>query len=202
MIVDLENDVYRLGLRSRMPEAQTRRSLEPHPRGARRFPRACRQEQAEHYVEMFDPDRYVVNASVKENLVFGVAETRRGARRASRRPSLHVDHRRDGARGKARHHGAGVAETLIDLFGDLAPNNPLLERMDLMAPEEIDTYRAIVRRAANVAPKRSIEQIVRRCSVSPTAISSRGNAMACSMTTCSGDRRGARAFSAPICPTI
>ncbi len=42
--------------------------------------------------------------------------------------------------------GAGVAETLIDLFGDLAPNNPLLERMDLMAPEEMDTYRAIVRR--------------------------------------------------------
>jgi putative ABC transport system ATP-binding protein len=47
--------------------------------------------------------------------------------------------------------GLKVAETLIELFGDLAPNNPLLERMDLMAPEEIDTYRAIVRRASNVS---------------------------------------------------
>jgi putative ABC transport system ATP-binding protein len=42
---------------------------------------------------------------------------------------------------------------LIDLFGDLAPNNPLLERMDLMAPEEMDTYRAIVRRAAGADQK-------------------------------------------------
>jgi putative ABC transport system ATP-binding protein len=49
--------------------------------------------------------------------------------------------------------GLNVAETLIDLFGDLAPNNPLLERMDLMVPEEIDTYRAIVRRVSDVAPE-------------------------------------------------
>ncbi len=46
--------------------------------------------------------------------------------------------------------GAGVAETLIDLFGDLAPDNPLLERMDLMAPEEMETYRAIVRRVGTM----------------------------------------------------
>ena len=88
--------------------------------------------------------------------------------------------------------GLQVAETLIDLFGDLAPNNPLLERMDLMAPEEIDTYRAIVRRAANAAPRRSTRPIGRRCSASPTATSSRAIATACSMTTCRAEIVAAR----------
>ena len=102
VIVDLENDVYRLGLRSRMPEAQLAELDKPHPRRARRFPRAARQERrAEHYVEMFDPDRYVVNASVKENLVFGVADTE-ALGGAARGPSLHgVDHRRDGPGGRS-----------------------------------------------------------------------------------------------------
>ena len=49
--------------------------------------------------------------------------------------------------------GRRIAETLIDVFGDLAPNNPLLERMDLMAPEEIETYRSILRRIAGAAPE-------------------------------------------------
>ena len=99
--------------------------------------------------------------------------------------------------------GLKVAETLIDLFGDLAPNNPLLERMDLMAPEEIDTYRAIVRRAANVAAERDRRRpIGRRCCASPTATSSRGIASACSTTSCRrrSSRRARR--SAPTCRRI
>ena len=113
------------------------------------WPRA----QGEHYVEMFDPGRYVVNASVKENLIFGVADTEALGGRLEDHPYLVSTIAETGLEAKLVTMGLQVAETLIDLFGDLAPNNPLLERMDLMAPEEMDNYRAIVRRAANVAPE-------------------------------------------------
>ena len=153
VIVDLENDVYRLGLRSRMPEAQLA-ELSSRILAARDDLRErLAKSQAEHYVEMFDPGRYVVNASVKENLIFGVADTEALGGRLEDHPYLVSTIAQTGLEAKLVTMGIGVAETLIDLFGDLAPNNPLLERMDLMAPEEMDDYRAIVRRASNVAPE-------------------------------------------------
>ena len=102
---------------------------------------------------MFDPDRYVVNASVKENLAFGVADADALGSRLEDHPYMGSVIAETGLEPKLVSMGLKVAETLIDLFGDLAPNNPLLERMDLMAPEEMDNYRTIVRRAANVAPE-------------------------------------------------
>ena len=155
-VVDLEGDVYRLGLRSRMPEGQIE-SLSSRILEARDdFRERLAKSQAEHYVEMFDPDRYVVNASVKENLVFGVADAEALAGRLEDHPYLVSVITETGLEAKLLAMGARVAETLIDLFGDLAPNNPLLERMDLMAPEEIDTYRAIVRRVG-AAPEATLD---------------------------------------------
>ncbi len=146
-VVDLEGDVYRLGLRSRMPEEQiedlSSRILEARDDFRERLAKS----ESEAYVEMFDPDRYVVNASVKENLIFGVADTEGLDGRLEDHPYLVSVISETGLEGKLLTMGLRVAETLIELFGDLEPNNPLLERMDLMAPEEIDTYRAIVRRA-------------------------------------------------------
>ncbi len=145
-IVDLENDVYRLGLRSRMPEAQIK-TLATRVLDARDdFRERLGKSQTEHYVEMFDPDRYVVNASVKENLIFGVADSDALNGRLEDHPYLTSVIAETGLEAKLLTMGKKVAETLIDLFGDLAPDNPLLERMDLMVPEEMDTYRAIVRR--------------------------------------------------------
>ena len=83
---------------------------------------------------MFDPDRYVVNASVMENLVFGVADADAlgGVRSRTIAYSRPVS-RETGLEAKLCAMGVKIAETLIDLFGDLAPDNPLLERMDLMS---------------------------------------------------------------------
>ncbi len=151
VVVDLEGDVYRLGLRIRIPpallEEMSGRVLAARDEFRERLERA----QGEQYVEMFAPDRYVVNASVIENLVFGVADTDALGGQLEDHAYLASVIVETGLGEKLFTMGRKVAETLIDLFGDLAPNNPLLERMELMAPEEIDTYRAIVRRVENVA---------------------------------------------------
>jgi len=148
-IVDLESDVYRLGLRSRMQEGQIE-GLSSRVLAAREdFRERLIKSQSEHYVEMFDPDRYVVNASVKENLIFGVADNDVLNGTLEDDTYLASVIAETGLEPKLVEMGKRVAETLIDLFGDLAPDNPLLERMELMAPDEMDTYRAIVRRVAS-----------------------------------------------------
>jgi putative ABC transport system ATP-binding protein len=110
---------------------------------------------------MFDPDRYVVNASVKENLIFGVADQDKPGDRDLVDLYLASVIAETGLEEKLVDMGLKVAETLIDLFGDLAPDNPLLERMDLLSPDEIDDYRAIARRASS-GPLAAVEQADRR----------------------------------------
>jgi len=153
VIVDLESDVYRLGLRSRMPEAELAELASRILAARDDFRERLIKTQGEHYVEAFDPDRYVVNASVKENLIFGVADPEALEGRLEDHPYMASIIAETGLERKLVAMGQKVAETLIELFGDLAPNNPLLERMDLMAPEEMDSYRAIVRRVANTSPQ-------------------------------------------------
>ena len=105
VIVDLENDVYRLGLRSRMPEAQLA-ELSSRILAARDDLRERLAKSAGRAL-----CRDVRPGPLRgERLGQGELDLRRcrhgGARRAAGRPPLHgVDHRGDGARGKARHHG-------------------------------------------------------------------------------------------------
>ncbi len=148
VLVDLENDVYRLGLRSKMPE-EALGEMESRVLAARdAFRERLVKNRGEQYVEMFDPERYVVNASVKENLIFGVSDPDAIDGENTEDQYLAKVVTDTGLEEKLVNMGLNVAETLIDLFGDLAPDNPLLERMDLMSPDEIDDYRAIVRRAS------------------------------------------------------
>jgi putative ABC transport system ATP-binding protein len=89
---------------------------------------------------------------VRENLVFGVPVPEAlGGTRLEDHPYMLAVTAETGLEQKLVTMGLGIAETLIDLFGDLAPDNPLLERMDLMAPEEIDTYRGVLRRVDGLA---------------------------------------------------
>jgi putative ABC transport system ATP-binding protein len=151
-VVDLERDVYRLGLRSRL--AKTSPELRERILSARRdFRERLVDAGVENYVESFDPERYTVNASVLENLVFGVAvpEALNGMRLEDH-PYLAKTIADIGLEGKLFEMGRQIAATVIDLFGGLAPDNPLLERMDLMAPEQIEAYRAILRRVGNAVP--------------------------------------------------
>jgi putative ABC transport system ATP-binding protein len=152
VVTDLENDAYRLGLRSRVPEASSA-ELEDRILAARaEFAEQLQRSGAERYVEIFDPDRYTVNASIIENLVFGVAVAEAlGNTRLEDHPYMIATIAETGLEAKLFDMGQKIAETLIDLFGDLAPDNPLLQRMDLMAPEEIDRYRAVLRRVGTVA---------------------------------------------------
>lgn len=152
VVVDMEGDVYRLGLRSRMPDVASE-DLESRILTAREgFREALAKGGAERYVEMFDPDRYVVNATVLENLVFGVAvpEALDGLR-IENHPYMLATIADTGLEDRLFEMGRRIADTMIDVFGDLAPDNPLLERMDLMGPDEIERYRSVLRRIANVS---------------------------------------------------
>lgn len=146
-LVGLEDDVYRQGLRSPLPADAPEAVVDSVLEARKDFRSRLEAAGAELYVETFDPARYINNASVRENLIFGVlVPGALGGQLIERHPYMLEILAGTGLEPRLIEMGRQIAEALIDLFGDMAPDNPLLERMDLLVAEEIDSYRAILRR--------------------------------------------------------
>jgi len=146
-LVDFETDVYRLGLKTRLPEMLSAEREASILEARADFRRRLAAARAERFVEGFDPGTYVRNGSVLENLVFGVPVPEAlGDASLATHPYMAAVLAETGLDGKLTAMGAEIARTLIELFGDLEAGNPLLERMDLMAPDEMDEFRSILGR--------------------------------------------------------
>jgi len=147
--VDMGEDVYARGLRETIDPA-SRPDVAEKILDARV---AVRERLADpdvlRLVEPFDAARYNMNASVAENLIFGVPldETLSEAciadnpyvRRVLERVALTDDFLRIGEH---------VAETMIELFADLPPGHEFFERFSFISAEDLPEFQAILGRAA------------------------------------------------------
>ncbi|GGC55012.1 ABC transporter ATP-binding protein/permease [Chelatococcus reniformis] len=146
-MVGLHDTLFRFGLLGR---------VDPHryPELAERLIEArhqLRDQMADagvaHLVETFDIDRYNTQATIGENLLFGVPLGQpfkgRGlaanpvVRKVLDAGRLTPDLLRIGAR---------IATTMSEIFRDLPPGHPLFEQFSFIAADELDEYDEIVRR--------------------------------------------------------
>jgi ABC-type multidrug transport system fused ATPase/permease subunit len=153
--VDMESDVYRMGLASSVdPQAQ------PEVAGkvleARMMLRdSLRDPQAANLVEVFDADRFNTSATVAENLLFGtpVGNTFALDRLAENAYVLQVLDRV----GLTEHFleiGIEVAGTMIELFADLPPGHEFFEQYSFIGSDELSDYQSLVNKVAREGRER------------------------------------------------
>ncbi|MFN4090702.1 MAG: ABC transporter ATP-binding protein, partial [Alphaproteobacteria bacterium] len=99
-------------------------------------------------VEPYDPTRYNQNASLAENLLFGspvgpVFDIENLAADPHVRSVL----KRAGLTDDLVSAGREVAETMVELFGDVDPGQEIFERYSFIKAEDLPTFQAIVARA-------------------------------------------------------
>jgi putative ABC transport system ATP-binding protein len=145
----LEEDLYRFGLSGTVDP-------EHYPELAGRLieARTLLREKLEaagmaDLVEPFDATRYNAQATVAENLLFGVPTSRAltgrnlvdhaGFREALEREGLSEDLVRMGAR---------IAETMTEIFRGVPPGHPLFEQFSFISADELPEYERILRRRA------------------------------------------------------
>lgn len=147
-IATFDQDVYLLGLRGSVQERHgdlVDRLLE-----ARRAvqERLAGDERVARLVEPFDPDLYNSNATMAENLLFGVpVDDRIDLDRLAADP--HVLRTLDsvGLTEELREVGLELARTMVELFADLPPDHEYFRQFSFIAPEDLGDYRALVARA-------------------------------------------------------
>jgi ABC-type multidrug transport system fused ATPase/permease subunit len=145
--VDMEIDIYELGLRGTIDPAA-------HPDLARRVLEAraaFRDRLADPdlapLVEVFDRDLYNNNATVGENLLFGrpVGDAFDLDRLAEHPYVLEVLEKA-GMMDAMMEAGRQVASTMVELFADLPPGHEFFERYAFISHEDLPTYQALLAR--------------------------------------------------------
>jgi putative ABC transport system ATP-binding protein len=147
--VGLKEDVYRFGL-SGMLDPRKDPELAGRLIEARtRLRERLRASNMAELVEPFDPARYNHQATVGENLLFGVPTSRAlmGRNLAEHGPFREAL-KSEGLEGELAGMGAQIAETMADIFRDLPAGHPLFEQFSFVAADELPEYEAIVRRHA------------------------------------------------------
>jgi putative ABC transport system ATP-binding protein len=105
------------------------------------------QEGLSNLVVPFEPHSYNTEATVGENLRFGTATgAELSDKQLARNPYVISVLKAAGLDRALYDMGMEIASNAVELFADLAPDNPLFQQLTFMAPEEIPEYDALVQK--------------------------------------------------------
>lgn len=152
-LVDMDDDMYQLGLRGVIdPKAQPQLAAEILKSRTALRERLAREDQAA-LIEPFDEHRFNDNATLGENLLFGTAtDERLNPDRLADQPYVVGILEKSGLLDELLVAGRQTAETMVELFAGLAPGNQLFEQYSFIAADELPEYQAIVGRTASLPP--------------------------------------------------
>jgi putative ABC transport system ATP-binding protein len=98
-------------------------------------------------IEFFDPARYNVQATVAENLLFGVPTNQSLVGRALAEDLLFREALdQAGLAEDLVHMGARIAETMVDIFRGLPLGHPLFDQFSFVHADELGEFEAILKR--------------------------------------------------------
>ena len=162
-VVKLTEDVRELGLRGTIDPVR-------EPALAARFLEARRElrgslqgSKLSRYIEPFELERFNRQATIGENILFGTARGPIFAGRAlASHPVMRSVLAATGLAEPLMTVGRSLASTAIELFAGLTPDNPLLEQLSFMTPEQIPEYQALLSRlpASGTASPRDRDMLI------------------------------------------
>jgi putative ABC transport system ATP-binding protein len=145
--VELDEDIYSLGLRGTV-DADKRPDLAEKILKARHALHGRLQDPAyAGLVEPFNAERYNRNLSVAENLLFGtpVGPDFDGDNLAAD-PYMQTVLHELGLDQELLRMGLSIAETMVELFSGLSPDNPLFEQYSFISADELPNVRLLLQR--------------------------------------------------------
>jgi len=145
--VELDEDIYAFGLRGAI-DAARRPDLAEKILTARHALHGRLQDASyAGLVEPFNAEKYNKNLSVAENLLFGtpVGKAFDGDNLAAD-PYVQTVFRQLGLDQDLLRMGLSIAETMVELFSSLSPDNPLFEQYSFISADELPNVRLLLQR--------------------------------------------------------
>ena len=145
--VEFDDDIYSLGLRGAI-DAVKRPDLAEKILKARHALHGRLQDPANAgLIEPFNADKYNKNLSVAENLLFGTAVGKDfDGDNLAADPYVQTVLARTGLDQDLLRMGLSIAETMVELFSGLSPDNPLFEQYSFISADELPNVRLLLQR--------------------------------------------------------
>ena len=158
-LVTMEEDIYRLGLRSRIDPAENERLAARILEARATFRARLADAGVAELIEPFDETKYNTNATVAENLMFGTP-TDDGFDIDHLAGNHYVRHVLEEA--KLQHDvlniGRQMAQTMVELFADLPPGHEFFEQYAFISSEDLPDYQALLSRVATSGLDKASEE--------------------------------------------
>jgi putative ABC transport system ATP-binding protein len=148
-VVEMNDTVYDLAMRNKLDPRTHADLCQELVRARLALRKQISGSKLEEYVEVWDFEKYNEHATVTENLLFGTAREGGGfdVDKLATNQTVREILSQEGLDATLFEMGLELAETAIDLFADLSPDNPFFEQLNFMTPEELEAYPPIIARA-------------------------------------------------------
>ncbi|PRD42435.1 hypothetical protein C5748_16780 [Phyllobacterium phragmitis] len=148
--VILSQDILDLGLRSPVDPARHKKLIGRILELRSALRARLKEEGLSELVVPFEPGTYNKEATVGENLLFGVAVGPALADKAlAANPYFLSVLKQAGLDRKLYEMGLDIAEQAVELFADLPPGHPFFQQLAFMTPEEIPVYETLLQKLKN-----------------------------------------------------
>ena len=146
-IVDMEDDIYQLGLQSSVDPSAAPELARGVLEARKMLLAVLADLRVGHLIDPFDRDAYNVNMTVAENLLFGTPRDRTFDPE-NLAGNAHVRKVLDdlGLMDDFVDIGRQVARLMVDLFADVAPGSELFEQFSFISAEDLPEFRSLIAR--------------------------------------------------------
>ena len=148
-LVDMDEDIYQLGLRGNIDPARRPEVTEKILAARERLRERFADPEVAALVELFDHDAYNRNATVAENLLFGTpVDDAFDMEHLAQNDYVRQILDQIGITGEFLEIGRKVAETMVELFADLPPGHPFFEQFSFISSDDLPDFQALLQRCA------------------------------------------------------
>ena len=145
--VELDEDIYSLGLRGTVDPALRPDLAERILKARHELHGRLQDPSYAGLVETFDGDRYNRNLSVAENILFGTPLGKDfSGDNIAVDPYMQSVLKATGIDRDLQRMGLTIAETMVELFSGLSPDNPLFEQYSFISADELPNVRLLLQR--------------------------------------------------------
>ncbi len=145
--VELDEDIYSLGLRGTVDAALRPDLAEKILKARHTLHEHLQDGTYAGLVEPFNKDHYNQNLSVAENLLFGTALGKQfDGDNLAADPYVMSVLKATGLDIELQRMGLSIAETMVELFSGLSPDNPLFEQYSFISADELPNVRLLLQR--------------------------------------------------------
>lgn len=144
-IAGMKDDIYAFGLNGKLGKAPSSEVVAQLIEARRMVHEKLSAERLKHLVDPFDPESYNTNATIGENLLFGVPVGDRPSwLELTANPYLRSILEAEALVEPLTELGLRIAEVTAEMFADLPPGHPLFERYSFVRSADMELMQRLI----------------------------------------------------------